>query len=161
LIGVSTTAEGIMIQIEQVPDLPLSALAPLIGESGEAGFRHLRRLVDEWQSGANRFNRPGEALFVAKACGDVVGVCGLNQDPYAAASHSGHVRRLYVSAAHRRCDVGTALIAGVIETARKVLTQLTVRTKDPEADRFFRSLGFERVQELNNPHTLQLVPDRR
>src|SRR5262249_3904959 len=40
-------------------------LAGLIAEAEEAGVRFVRRLVEEWEGGANRFSRPGEALFAA------------------------------------------------------------------------------------------------
>src|SRR5438270_11536961 len=88
-------------------------LAELVAESEETGFRFVRRLVEDWESGRNRFDGPGEALFAA-VCGQrVVGVCGLNADPYTAAPGVGRVRRLYVLAGFRRSGVGRQLVRAV------------------------------------------------
>jgi len=59
------------------PDLDLGVL---LAESEQAGLRLVRRLIEEWVSGANRFDRPGEMLVGAWLDGRVVGVCGLNVD---------------------------------------------------------------------------------
>jgi hypothetical protein len=61
----------------------------LINESINQGFRHLKRLVDEYQDGTNRFDKQGEALFIAYAKNQIVGICGLNQDPYSQESGIG------------------------------------------------------------------------
>jgi len=42
---------------------------PWFAESERAGYGFVRRLADEWASGANRFGRPGEALFAARMMG--------------------------------------------------------------------------------------------
>jgi GNAT superfamily N-acetyltransferase len=97
------------------PDLDLGAL---LAESEQAGLRLVRRLVEEWASGANRFDRPGEKLFGAWVDGRVVGVCGLNVDAYTAEERVGRVRHLYVLSAFRRRGVGRRLIEEVIEAAR-------------------------------------------
>src|SRR5712692_9919279 len=67
-----------MVTIERLHDL--AALAALIAEGGQSGSRFVGRLATEWDSGANRFDKPGEALFVARVDGRPVGVCGLNVD---------------------------------------------------------------------------------
>jgi hypothetical protein len=53
-------------RIERLDDLPAADFVVLLAESEQAGLRFLRRLVDEWASGVNRFDRPGEALFGAQ-----------------------------------------------------------------------------------------------
>src|SRR2546428_5856636 len=53
------------ILIERLPGLPVDSLAALIAESEQAGLRFIPRLVEEWGTGANRFDRSGEALFAA------------------------------------------------------------------------------------------------
>ena len=92
-----------MTRVDQLLEPPGNCLGPLIAESESHGLRFVRRLVDEWTSGTNRFDRPGESLFVARIAGEAVGVCGLNADPYAAAPGIARVRHLYVLSAHRRC----------------------------------------------------------
>jgi hypothetical protein len=62
------------IVIERLRGLPVDALGALIAESEQAGLRFVRRLVEEWGTGANRFDRSGEALFAAWVDGQLVGV---------------------------------------------------------------------------------------
>jgi GNAT superfamily N-acetyltransferase len=102
----------------------------------------VRRLVEEWHSGANRFDRPGEVLFVAQLSGCVVGVCGLNIDPYARDPAVGRVRHLYVSVGERRKGVGRALIGRVVAGARKSFKTLRLRTNSKDAAAFYEAIGF-------------------
>jgi hypothetical protein len=78
--------------IYRLRDLPLTAVVTLVTESERSGLRFVRRLTDEWVSGANRFDQPGEGLFAAMVDGHVVGLCGLNVDPYTAEGRVGRVR---------------------------------------------------------------------
>src|SRR5262249_41415061 len=100
------------ITIKPVSDV--IALGDLLAESERDGWRHVRRLVDEWVAGTNRFRRRGEVLLVARAGDAVVGVCGLNLDPFAADPTVGRVRRAYVLQAFRRQGVGRRLIEGAV-----------------------------------------------
>ncbi|NMR95858.1 GNAT family N-acetyltransferase, partial [Vibrio parahaemolyticus] len=62
------------------PDAP--GFAALRIESLEQHFNMLRRLAENWQSGKNRFNAPGETLLGAFVNHQLVGVCGINSDPF-------------------------------------------------------------------------------
>ena len=130
--------------IERLSDLPPAALEALVAESEQGGLRFMRRLVEEWASGANRFDGDGEALFAALIDGRVTGVCGLNIDPYAAAARVGRVRHLYVLSAYRRLGVGRQLVGRVIEAARGRFDILRLRTQNPAAARLYEQLGFSR-----------------
>ncbi len=130
--------------IERLSDLPSDRFGPLVTESEQAGWRFLRRLAEEWASGRNRFDRPGEALFVALMGARTIGVCGLNVDPYATARCVGRVRHLYVLSAYRRLGVGLRLVGEVIEAARGPFDRLRLRTEDPAAARLYEGLGFRR-----------------
>ncbi|MGA2256592.1 MAG: hypothetical protein ABSG53_18240, partial [Thermoguttaceae bacterium] len=66
------------VVVEPVTDLPMNSFAPLIIESELEGWFFVRRLAEEWSSGANRFQRPGERLYLAHSGNKVIGVCGLN-----------------------------------------------------------------------------------
>jgi hypothetical protein len=79
---------------ERLTESPADRVAELVAESERHGLRFIRRLSEEWTSGANRFDRPSEALFVARVGERVVGVCGLNVDPYTAEPRVGRVRHL-------------------------------------------------------------------
>ncbi len=148
--------------------LPQSALPQgienLVTESEAAGFRFLRRLGEEWESGANRFDRPGEALFAALDGDRIIGIAGLNVDPYSTAAGVGRVRRLYVATAWRRQGVGRALVGAVIEAARGRFDRLRLRTRTAEAARFYETLGFvPRAEEAESTHVLVVtgVGDRQ
>jgi len=86
-----------MIAIERVECPPIDQLNPLVMEAAETGFHALSRLLTEWQSGRNRFDQPREAIFIATDDGHIVGVCGLNRDPYLGDPTVGRVRHLYVA----------------------------------------------------------------
>jgi ribosomal protein S18 acetylase RimI-like enzyme len=142
--------------IERLSGEPADRLQPLIAESERQGFAFVRRLVEEWRSGANRFDRPGEALFAARAGDDLVGVCGLNVDPYADDPRVGRVRHLYVLAAYRRAGVGEQLVTDVIETARRHFGRLHLRTTSAAAARFYERLGFRPTPGRHHSHVLEL-----
>lgn len=128
--------------IERLSDLPADRLGPLVAESEQVGLRFVRRLAEEWVSGRNRFDRPGEAFFAASMDGRLVGVCGLNADPYAAAPGVGRVRHLYVLAAHRHLGIGRRLVAEVIAAARGPFDTLRLRTENLAAARLYEGMGF-------------------
>lgn len=147
-------------EIERVAGLDLELVAPLIEESEAAGFHFLAWLRDDWQSGANRFDRPGEAFFVARVDGVLAGVCGLNRNPFGAGGDEGRVRRLYVAESFRRAGVGRALLQAVCAAATGHFRDLTVRAPHPDAARFYESLGFVPVDEPHNTHRLPLSGGR-
>ena len=132
------------VQVERLADLPLEGFAVLLAESEQAGLGFLRRLADEWVSGVNRFDRPGEALFGAWMGPALVGLGGLNLDPYAATDRVGRVRHLYVRSACRRLGIGQKLVAEIVETARGRFDSLRLCTANPEAARLYERLGFRR-----------------
>lgn len=143
--------------IERLSDLPLEQFGPLIEESVSHGLRFLRRLADEWRAGTNRFVRPGEALLAARVAGHLIGVCGLNVDPYACDAHTGRVRHLYVSEGMRRRGVGRALVNEIIDLARPSFDLLRLRTADTGAAAFYETLGFRRVADVDaSTHVLDL-----
>jgi len=144
------------VQIERLRDLPPDGFAELVAESERSGLRFVRRLVDDWAAGVNRFDRPGEALFAARAGGRWVGVCGLNADPYIDRAGVGRVRHLYVLAAQRRRGVGRSLVTAVIGAARGAFDRLRLRTEDEGAARFYEGLSFRRCAgEPDCTHALE------
>lgn len=131
--------------IERVGNAPGDRLGTLLAESEQQGFTFVRRLVDEWAGGTNRFDRPGEVLFVARVGADVVGVCGLSVDPHAGDPKIGRVRHLYVLVPHRRRGIGEQLVADVVEAARGRFDRLHLRTTNLTAARLYERLGFRRT----------------
>ena len=129
------------VLIERLSDLPSDRFAPLVTESEQAGSRFLRRLAEEWAGGQNRFDRPGEALFGARLDGRMVGVCGLNVDPYTTAPRVGRLRHLYVLSACRRLGIGARLAEEVIHAAAGPFDIVRLSTQNPAAARLYERLG--------------------
>ena len=53
-----------MPTLKRITHLP-ETLQVLEAEASEAGFKFLHRLIQEWESGINKFEQPGECLFAA------------------------------------------------------------------------------------------------
>jgi GNAT superfamily N-acetyltransferase len=129
-------------------------IKPLVVEAEQGGHRFMRRLYDEWNSGQNRFDGPGELFLGAFAGGRLVGVGGLNRDPYADDDQIGRLRHVYVLAAARRLRVGTLLVNKIISEAEKHFVVVRLRTITPEAATFYERLGFEKTSEEAATHRI-------
>jgi GNAT superfamily N-acetyltransferase len=136
------------VVVERLTDLTPEQLAAPIAESEAQGLGFVRRLADEWVSGANRFDLTGEALFAVRDAADIVAVGGLNVDPYAADARIGRVRHLYVLTPHRRRGLGARLVTEIIAMARGHFHTLRLSTSNPEAARLYERLGFQRRADL-------------
>jgi len=145
------------LEIQRIRYLPIQEFTEMLAESKMAGFRAIDRLVTDWETGINRFDRPGEALFIARKGNRILGVCGLNHDPYTDPSQTGRVRRLYVMQDSRRQGVGQILVHRVIEAATLSFDRLHVRTTNPIAAQFYQSLGFMPCHDEAVTHTLNLI----
>ncbi|CAN7683218.1 GNAT family N-acetyltransferase [Mesorhizobium amorphae] len=121
------------------------AFRALMEESRLEGYWMLVRLADGWTSRRNRFLKHGEALFGVWQGREVVGVCGLNIDPYFDGREQGRVRHLFVSAQHRRNGVGRMLVETVVDRARRHFAALNTRAPQ-EAFAFYEGLGFKAVK---------------
>ena len=145
------------LRIQKVADLQVDALSEILLESKSSGFNAISRLIADWTSGSNRFDRPGEALFLAQQADRCIGTCGLNFDPYAQSATVGRIRRLYVLSHYRRQGVGSSLVKQVISEACLSFEWLHVRTDSLSGDLLYRSLGF--LPDLTSEtvtHKLQL-----
>ena len=136
--------------ITRVDDLPVHRFADMLRESEAFGYRFLRRVVREWESGVNRFARPGEALLVAEMNGRLVGVCGLSIDPYLADPRVGRVRNVYVLVDCRRAGIGRRLVEEAVARAQGHFDRLRLRADDPGPARLYESLGFRRCHGIPN-----------
>jgi GNAT superfamily N-acetyltransferase len=144
------------VVIERIFELP-SGLDALIALSLGEQFPAIQRLQENWVAGTNRFDRPGEALFAARAGTQLVGICGLNRDPYLARAEVGRVRHLYVDPSFRRRGVARGLVTHVIEHARESFQRLRLRTLRSDADLFYVALGFRRTaKEPEVTHEMEL-----
>lgn len=136
--------------------LPHPGLPSLLADSLADTQSMVRRLWKEWKNGGNRFALPGEALFGAFAEGALVGVCGLNRDPYGGRPDVGRLRHLYVHRDHRDRGVGRLLVQRVFQAAQPHFALLELRTISPEAAAFYRHLGFAEVSRTFATHEAAL-----
>ena len=146
------------MEIERLTELSPGQLRTLIADSEAQGLRFVRRLDEEWAGGVNRFDRPGEALFVARDGSNVIGVGGLNVDPYTNDSTAGRVRHVYVLSAYRRRGIAERLVTTIVDAARGRFSTLRLHTSNPDAARLYARLGFTRRADATHcTHTLEIA----
>jgi GNAT superfamily N-acetyltransferase len=136
--------------ITRLDDLPVRRIAEMLDESEASGYRFLRRVVNEWENGVNRFSRPGEALLVAEMNARWVGICGLSIDPYLADPRVGRVRNVYVLAACRGTGIGRRLVEEAVARSHGIFDRLRLRADDPGPARLYESLGFRTCSGIPN-----------
>lgn len=146
-------------RITHLPDdiQQLSALA-----SGE-GLRFVGRLIQDFRSGSNTFGGPGEALFEVRSAGKLIGIGGLNVDPYTPDGSIGRVRRMYVHPQHRGRGVGRALLDAIETHAVGRFDLLRLRTDSEAAGRFYVRAGFSAlvgVAQASHGKRLRRTRDR-
>ena len=136
------------------PDLDLGRL---LAAASADRHRFVARTLTEWRTGANRFDQPGEGFFLAHEGGEIVGMCGLNIDPYANNPAVGRIRHLYVLPLTRRSGVGTLLVAECLDLAAGVFDRVRLRTFEPTAAAFYTTIGFQESAEEYATHEIALT----
>lgn len=127
----------------------------LLAESQREGHRMLTRFSENWQSGANRFDGPGEMMLGAWHDGRLVGAAGRNIDPYEGNPRAGRVRHLFVAADERRGGVGRQLILAIVSEVTEWFDYLNTNAP-AKAFVFYESLGFVRHDAERITHRLML-----
>jgi GNAT superfamily N-acetyltransferase len=144
------------VSLERITQLEPHELGGLVIRSLEQGFKFVQRLRDEYESGVNRFDQPGEALLLARESTGVIAVVGLNIDPEGQPGVM-RVRRFYVLPEHRSQGLGHKMLLEVIELARAARAQvLELHTTDSQAARFYERNGFQVLNSSNPTHRLEL-----
>ena len=131
--------------INQVCDLPEDIRGELSRDAAKEDFKPIQWLIDEWEDGTNRFSLPGEALYEARSGDRLVGICGLNRDPFSMGESIGRLRRLYVLSEFRRKGIGKQLVLIAIQEAIGRFEIIRLMTLDDQSAHFFEALGFHRV----------------
>jgi GNAT superfamily N-acetyltransferase len=142
--------------------MPATALHPgmdlLRTEAMIEGFRFVDRLVRDWTSGSNKFDLPGERLLGAFAGDNLIGVCGLNRDPYVNQDGVARLRHLYVRERARRHGVASALVQQLLHEASDAFRIVRLRTATREAAEFYLRHGFVPLQDETASHVKALRP---
>ena len=131
-------------------------LAALAREASSDGFAFVARLIDEWKSGANRFDGMDEQLLGAVVGCELVGVCGINHDPYFKQEAIGRLRHLYVRKTARGTGVGSALVARLLDEGHYAFRLVRLRTDTADAAAFYEKRGFVRVSDETASHVKTL-----
>ncbi len=135
-------------------DLDVTDMTILRDEARAEGHEFLDRLYDEWSDGRNRFDREREIL-VGLFDGDaLIGVGGLNQDPYVSDPDVGRLRHFYIARNYRRCGLGRALLQKLLAEARGNFRLIRLRSSGQAASHFYASAGFARCFEPDATHVL-------
>lgn len=145
-----------MVSIRRAVALP-NDIDSMAGAADREDLGLVARLAADYRADKNRFDGPGEGLWAARRDGVLIGVCGLNQDPFAEpAELAGRVRRLYVRPECRRQGVAAALLDAVEEQARSHFAILAAFTTDERAQAFYRGRGYETITGVTK-RSFQLV----
>jgi GNAT superfamily N-acetyltransferase len=131
-----------MTELQQIHDLSLNELHPLLTASTAEGFRFLARLAAEWNAGIVRFDGAGEVLLGGYEAAQLVAVGGLTIDPFSDIAGVGRLRRVYVLPNARKRGIGTRLVRALESAALGHFTELVLRTDTAAAARFYETLGY-------------------
>lgn len=144
------------IRVEPFSSLP-EDVTELLELSLREGHDLVQRLVVDWRDGSNRFDQPGEEVLAARIGPRLVGVGGLNRDPYIDDPTVGRIRHLYVSPEARGRGVGRVLVMTLVDHARATFERVRLRTTGLGASEFYRALGFEETpDESDSTHQIRL-----
>lgn len=141
------------LTVSRLLSLP-ATLAAMECEAMTEGFGIITRLRNEWDSGANRFDREGEILLGTFRADTLLGIGGLNRDPYLNDPRVGRLRHLYVLRDERRAGIGRGLVEHILGHARSSFD--SVRLWTDRAVSFYDSLGFDRVDGPKATHLYRI-----
>jgi GNAT superfamily N-acetyltransferase len=128
----------------------------LAREARSEGYGFIDRLDQEWANGSNRFDRAGESLLGLIQGGMLVGIGGLNRDPYAGDAETGRIRHLYVRRVWRRTGLATRLMRELLARSDLIFSRVRLRTDNPQAKRLYEGLGFRPTDEPQATHVRQV-----
>ena len=143
------------IHIKKVEQIPFEGFADLLRESKKEGYNFLVRLATEWESGKNRFSRPGEGLYMLLREGQAVGIGGINRDPFSNEGNIGRIRRFYLKAACRGQGLGGLLLNKILDTHGRFFAEIGLRTDSEKASAFYEKHGFQRITA--HPHISHIM----
>ncbi|PKG28039.1 N-acetyltransferase [Cytobacillus horneckiae] len=132
----------VTMTIQKIKLLNHFTIHHLIEESSEEGYHFLLRLLNEYISGVNRFDKEGEGLYGVYKEDRLIAIGGINIDPYAFQPSIGRLRRFYVSKNARRTGVGTQLLNRIIKDAGGGFKVIVLHTDTAGAADFYTSFGF-------------------
>lgn len=144
-------ALGVKMDIRHLHEIS-EDIHKLAGIAKDEGHNNIRTLVLEYESGQNRFQKPGEALFAAYENEQLVGICGVNIDPYETVEAIARVRRLYVIPNARRKGVASRLMKHIEDVAVRHFHRIQLFTASKDASEFYIRLGYSTTDRTKVSH---------
>jgi GNAT superfamily N-acetyltransferase len=138
------------IEIEVIIEGLPTGFDVLQAEARAEGFRQIERLRRDWDAGAIRFDRDGEALLAARVNGTLAAIGGLTLEPVV--PNALRMRRFYVRPAFRRSGVGRELVLSLL--ARMRSNQLITVNAAPRSVPFWEAMGFTPDPREGHTHIL-------
>lgn len=120
-------------------------IGELRSESEREGYNLVDKLISDFKSGENKFDKKGECLIVCEAGNKMVGICALGIDPLNSAR--GRIRRLYVLPQYRNKGVGRKLVTELVDYSRKYFKAVSVNMGKLHISKFYEGLGFKRYDK--------------
>lgn len=130
------------IHIQQIEDLMIYEHDYLVQESKEEGFNFLKNLINEYENELNTFNKSGECLYGIFQEERLIGIGGLNEDPYTENNKIGRLRRFYIAKDYRRIGLGKLLLNQLLSHAEKYFKVVVLHTDTKQGDVFYTANGF-------------------
>ncbi|PFM14801.1 GNAT family N-acetyltransferase [Bacillus cereus] len=130
------------IHIRQIKDLMIYEHDYLVQESKEEGFNFLIKLKSDYENKINTFNKTGECLYGIFQVEGLIGIGGLNEDPFTENNKIGRVRRFYIAKEYRRKGLGRLLLVRILNDAKKYFNIVVLHTDTEQGDKFYTSSGF-------------------
>ncbi|AHA06160.1 MULTISPECIES: GNAT family N-acetyltransferase [Bacillus] len=130
------------IHIQQIENLMKYEISHLVQDSKEGGFNFLIKLINEYENKINVFNKTGECLYGIFQREKLIGIGGLNEDPYTENNKIGRVRRFYIAKEYRRKGLGRLLLVRILSDAKKYFNIVVLNTDTEQGDKFYTSGGF-------------------
>lgn len=134
------------IHIKQIESLMKYEFKYLVQESKEEGFNFLKKLINEYENKLNTFNKTGECLYGIFQGEKLIGIGGLNEDPYTENNKIGRLRRFYITKDYRRIGLGNLLLKRLLYHAEKNFKVVVLHTDTKQGDAFYSANGFVKGQ---------------
>ncbi|RAS93112.1 GNAT family acetyltransferase [Bacillus cereus] len=130
------------MHIQPIENLMKYEFKYLVQESKEEGFNFLKKLINEYENKLNTFNKTGECLYGIFQGEKLIGIGGLNEDPYTENNKIGRLRRFYISKDYRRIGLGKVLLNQLLSYAEKNFKVVVLHTDTKQGDAFYTANGF-------------------
>ena len=131
--------------------LPAGILG-LAAAAAEEGVHNVRRLIESWDNGTQRFDQDGAALFAAVDGAALTGIGGVKPET-SADEFAMRMHRFYVHPAYRRRGLGKRIAGEVMAHALSHATLLTCNARASDAAApFWEALGFAKADASSYTH---------